>query len=177
MMYMQAAKKIIIIAGPNGAGKTTFARNFLPQEAHTLHFINADLIAAGLAPFNPESVSFKAARLMLQELNESSEAGESFAFETTLSGMHYLRRIQSWQDQGYIVKLWFISLSSPELAISRVAERVSQGGHHIPKDVIRRRFAAGLKNLPKYQKAVNSWAVYDGAHNPPKLMDWSKHEH
>jgi predicted ABC-type ATPase len=173
MMHMQAAKKIIIIAGPNGAGKTTFARNFLPQEAHTLHFINADLIAAGLAPFNPESVSFKAARLMLEELNESSEAGESFAFETTLSGKHYLRRIQIWQDQGYIVKLWFISLSSPELAISRVAERVSQGGHHIPEDVIRRRFAAGFKNLPKYQKAVNSFVVFDGDKTPPEQSDWN----
>jgi predicted ABC-type ATPase len=177
MNHMQPIKKIIIIAGPNGAGKTTFARNFLPREADTLHFINADLIAAGLAPFNPESVSFKAARLMLDELDQSSEASESFAFETTLSGKHYLQRIQNWQDQGYIVKLWFITLSTPELAVSRVSERVSQGGHHIPEDVIRRRFAAGLKNLRKYQEAVNSWAVYDGAHNPPKLMDWSKHEH
>ena len=177
MNHMQPIKKIIIIAGPNGAGKTTFARNFLPREADTLHFINADLIAAGLAPFNPESVSFKAARLMLDELDQSSEASESFAFETTLSGKHYLQRIQNWKDLGYIVKLWFITLSTPELAVSRVAERVSQGGHHIPEDVIRRRFAAGLKNLPKYQEAVNSWAVYDGAHNPPKLMDWSKHEH
>ena len=173
MTHMQPIKKIIIIAGPNGAGKTTFARNFLPQEAHTLHFINADLIAAGLAPFNPESVSFKAARLMLDELDESSEAGESFAFETTLSGKHYLQRIQSWQDQGYIVKLWFISLSSPELAISRVAERVSQGGHHIPEDVIRRRFDAGLKNLPRYQKAVNSFVVFDGDKTPPEQSDWS----
>ena len=173
MTRMQSIKKIIIIAGPNGAGKTTFARNFLPQEAHTLHFINADLIAAGLAPFNPESVSFKAARLMLEELDESSEAGESFAFETTLSGKHYLQRIQNWQDQGYIVKLWFISLSSPELAILRVAERVSQGGHHIPEDVIRRRFDAGLKNLPKYQKAVNSFVVFDGDKTPPEQSDWS----
>jgi len=170
---MQPIKKIIIIAGPNGAGKTTFARNFLPQEAHTLHFINADLIAAGLAPFNPESVSFKAARLMLGELDEISKAGESFAFETTLSGQHYLQRIQDWKDQGYIVKLWFITLSTPELAISRVAERVSQGGHHIPEDVIRRRFDAGLKNLPKYQKAVNSFVIFDGDKTPPEQSDWS----
>ena len=173
---MGLTKKIIIIAGPNGAGKTTFARNFLPQEAGTLNFINADLIAAGLAPFNPETISFKAARLMLDELDESTNAGESFAFETTLSGKHYLQRIQEWRKHGYIVKLWFISLSSPELAISRVAERVSQGGHHIPDDVIRRRFDAGLQNLIKYKNAVNFWAVYDGAHNPPKLMDWSKYE-
>ena len=173
MTHMQPIKKIIIIAGPNGAGKTTFARNFLPREADTLHFINADLIAAGLAPFNPESVSFKAARLMLDELDQSSEASESFAFETTLSGKHYLQRIQNWKDQGYIVKLWFITLSTPELAVSRVAERVSQGGHHIPEDVIRRRFAAGLKNLPKYQKAVNSFVIFDGDKTPPEQSDWS----
>lgn len=78
------SKKIIIIAGPNGAGKTTFAKNFLPKEAHTLRFINADLIAAGLAPFNPESISFKAARLMLNELDECTKAGESFAFNNAI---------------------------------------------------------------------------------------------
>ena len=155
-------KKIIIIAGPNGAGKTTFAKHFLPKEAHTFHFINADLIAAGLAPFNPESVSFKAARLMLNELDEYTKAGESFAFETTLSGAHYLQRIQEWKNLGYIIKLWFIALSSPELAIFRVAERVAQGGHNIPEEVIRRRYKAGLENLPKYQKVVDSWVLLDG---------------
>lgn len=161
-MMSTTNKKIIIIAGPNGAGKTTFAKNFLPQEAHTFRFINADLIAAGLAPFKPESVSFKAARLMLNELDEYTKAGKSFAFETTLSGAHYLQRIQEWKDLGYTVKLWFISLSSPELAISRVAERVAQGGHNIPEGVIRRRYKAGLENLSKYQKAVNSWVLLDG---------------
>ena len=86
-------KKIIIIAGPNGAGKTTFARDFLPAEAQTLRFINADLIAAGLAPFNPESASIKAGRLMLEEIDECVDAGHSFAFETTLSGLAYLKKI------------------------------------------------------------------------------------
>lgn len=168
---MSKSKKIIIIAGPNGAGKTTFAKNFLPQEAHTFRFINADLIAAGLAPFNPESASFKAARLMLNELDECTKSGESFAFETTLSGHHYLQRIENWIKLGYKVKLWFIALSSPELAISRVAERVAQGGHNIPKDVIERRFAAGLKNLPSYQKAVNSWVLLNGDTTPPEPVD------
>jgi predicted ABC-type ATPase len=134
----------------------------LPQEAHTFRFINADLIAAGLAPFNPESVSFKAARLMLNELDEYTTAGESFAFETTLSGAHYLQRIQEWKDLGYSVKLWFIALSSPELAISRVKERVAQGGHNIPEEVICRRYKVGLENLSKYQKVVNSWVLLDG---------------
>jgi len=97
-------KKIIIIAGPNGAGKTTFARNFLPAEAQTLRFINADLIAAGLAPFNPESASIKAGRLMLEEIGECVASGQSFAFETTLSGKGYLRKIALWQQLGYQVK-------------------------------------------------------------------------
>jgi predicted ABC-type ATPase len=164
-------KKIIIIAGPNGAGKTTFAKTFLPLEAHTYRFINADLIAAGLAPFNPESVSFKAARLMLNELNEFTKAGESFAFETTLSGVHYLQRIEEWKKWGYMVKLWFIGLSSSELAISRVAERVAQGGHNIPEEVICRRYIASLKNLPRYQKAVNSWLLLDGDKTPPEPIE------
>jgi len=164
-------KKIIIIAGPNGAGKTTFAKNFLPQEAHTFRFINADLIAAGLAPFNPESVSFKAARLMLNELDEYTKAGESFAFEATLSGTHYLQRIQEWKNLGYTIKLWFISLSSPELAISRVAERVAQGGHNIPEEIIRRRYKAGLENLSKYQKVVKSWVLLNGDKTPPEQID------
>ena len=139
--------------------------------AHTFRFINADLIAAGLAPFNPESVSFKAARLMLNELDEYTKAGESFAFETTLSGTHYLQRIQEWKNLGYTIKLWFISLSSPELAISRVAERVAQGGHNIPEEIIRRRYKAGLENLSKYQKVVKSWVLLNGDKTPPEHID------
>ena len=167
-------KKIIIIAGPNGAGKTTFARNFLPAEAQTLRFINADLIAAGLAPFNPESASFKAGRLMLEEIDECVDAGHSFAFETTLSGLAYLKKIAIWQKHGYEVKLWFLSLPNEDIAVSRVARRVLQGGHHIPEDVIRRRFKAGLKNFHEhYSKAVNSWAFYDSSGMHPELIDWS----
>jgi predicted ABC-type ATPase len=167
-------KKIIIIAGPNGAGKTTFARDFLPAEAQTLRFINADLIAAGLAPFNPESASFKAGRLMLEEIDECVDAGHSFAFETTLSGLAYLKKIAIWQQLGYQVKLWFLSLPNEDIAVSRVARRVRQGGHNIPENVIRRRFKAGLENFHKrYSKVVNSWALYDNYGIEPKLIDWS----
>ena len=167
-------KKIIIIAGPNGAGKTTFARDFLPAEARTLKFINADLIAAGLAPFNPESASFKAGRLMIEEIDECVDAGHSFAFETTLSGMSYLKKIAGWRACGYQVKLWFLSLPNEQIAVSRVARRVLQGGHNIPDDVIRRRFKAGLENFHQhYKQAVDSWALYDSYHRPPKLIDWS----
>ena len=167
-------KKIIIIAGPNGAGKTTFARDFLPAEAQTLRFINADLIAAGLAPFNPETASFKAGRLMLEEIDECVEAGHSFAFETTLSGLAYLKKIALWQAHGYQVKLWFLSLPNEEIAVSRVARRVLQGGHNIPEPVIRRRFKAGLANFhERYSKVVDSWAFYDSSGMQPKLIDWS----
>ena len=152
-------KKIIIIAGPNGAGKTTFARDFLPAEAQTLRFINADLIAAGLAPFNPESAAFKAGRLI---------------FETTLSGLAYLKKIPLWQAHGYQVKLWFLSLPNEDIAVSRVARRVLQGGHNIPEDVIRRRFKAGLENFhDRYSKVVDSWAFFDSYRRPPILIDWS----
>ena len=167
-------KKIIIIAGLNGAGKTTFARDFLPSEAHTLRFINADLIAAGLAPFNPESAAFKAGRLMLHEIDECVAAGHDFAFETTLSGLSYLRKIKCWQALGYQVKLWFLSLPSDDLAVARVAQRVMQGGHNIPEDVIRRRFKAGIKNFNQhYCYAVDSWMLYDNSGMTPKLLDWS----
>jgi predicted ABC-type ATPase len=167
-------KKIIIIAGPNGAGKTTFARDFLPAEAQTLRFINADLIAAGLAPFNPETASFKAGRLMLEEIDECVAAGHSFAFETTLSGLAYLKKIALWQAHGYQVKLWFLSLPNEDIAVSRVARRVLQGGHNIPETVIRRRFKAGLANFHElYSKVVDSWAFYDSSGIQPKLIDWS----
>ena len=108
---------------------------------------------------------------MLNELDEYTSAGKNFAFETTLSGHHYLQRIENWKKLGYLVKLWFIALSSAELAISRVAERVAQGGHNIPEDVIKRRFTAGLKNLPDYQKAVNSWVLLNGDTTPPEPVD------
>ena len=167
-------KKIIIIAGPNGAGKTTFARDFLPAEAQTIRFINADLIAAGLVPFNPESAGLRAGRLMLEEIDACVGAGSSFAFETTLSGLSYLRKITIWQGLGYQVKLWFLSLPNDDVAISRVAVRVAQGGHNIPEAVTRRRFKAGLTNFhDRYSQVVDSWAFYDSYVRPPKLVDWS----
>lgn len=130
-MTEKTEKKIIIIAGPNGAGKTTFAVEFLPHEAACPNFVNADLIAAGLAPFAPENVAFRAGRLMISEIRHHVGSGESFAFETTLSGRHYARLIPKWQSAGYSVKLFFLKLASPELAIARVRQRVKEGGHNI----------------------------------------------
>ena len=171
------SKKIIILAGPNGAGKTTFARSFLPEEAQCPRFINADLIAAGLSPFAPETAVMKAGRLMLKEIAECVRRGESFAFETTLSGLSYAARIRQWRELGYHVSLYFLALPSAETAIARVAERVRQGGHDIPEAVIRRRFAAGLRNLENaYKSEVDTWAKYDNVGERPTLLEWGESE-
>jgi predicted ABC-type ATPase len=165
-------KKILIIAGPNGAGKTTFAREFLPNEAGCPTFVNADLIASGLSPFRPELAALRAARLMLEEIAEHARRGESFAFETTLSGRAYLRMIREWLRQNYQVKLLFLSLANPEEAVARVAARVAQGGHHVLDEVVRRRFDAGLHNFKTmYRFEVDRWHWYDNSGDVPTLID------
>lgn len=170
-------REIIIVAGPNGAGKTTFARSFLPAEAALPRFINADLIAAGLAPFAPETAAIKAARLMLAEITSCVRNGESFAFETTLSGLGYLRQIEQWRAKGYFVSLFFLSLPDVETAIERVALRVRQGGHDIPEAVIRRRFAGGLKNFHlHYKQAVDDWMLYDNSGVQPMMIEWGQRQ-
>ena len=169
-------KKIVIIAGPNGAGKTTFAREFLPNEAGCPLFVNADLIAAGLAPFQPETAAFRAGRLMLEEIASHAAKGHSFAFETTLSGLTYVRLIGAWRGSGYRVKLIFLALATPEEAIARVAMRVRQGGHSVPPDTIRRRFAAGLANfLDLYRHRVDYWQHFDNSGDTPVLLDEGQH--
>jgi len=165
-------KKIIIIAGPNGAGKTTFAREFLPNEAGCQNFVNADLIAAGLSPFAPEVAAIKAGRLMLEQIHEHVRRNESFAFETTLSGKMYAQLIPKWRAAGYTVKLFFLSLPSVDLAITRVKLRVEHGGHHVPNNVIHRRFAAGIRNFQQtYKYLVDEWALYDNSGERPLLQE------
>lgn len=163
--------KIIIIAGPNGAGKTTFAEEFLPNEAACRRFINADMIAAGLSPFDPVLANFRAGRLMLEEIHHQTQRKVSFALETTLSGRGYARLIPQWRASGYQVKLIFLRLASAELAIARVKQRVREGGHDIPETTIRRRFLLGLDNLTThYQPCVNEWALYDNSYGAPQLI-------
>jgi predicted ABC-type ATPase len=136
-----------IIAGPNGAGKTTFALEYLPRVAGCTHFINADLIAAGLSPLAPERELVAASRILLHEIEKRIAKGEDFAFETTLAGRAYLRLIQRLQKQGWQVELIYLALSSVEMSKLRVAERVAHGGHNIPPKDIERRFARSLQNL------------------------------
>jgi predicted ABC-type ATPase len=165
-------RRILIIAGPNGAGKTTFAEEFLPNEADCPIFVNADLIAAGFSPFDPERVAIKAGRLMLEEIFDHVRRGESFAFETTLSGRSYAQHIPTWRKKGFTVKLFFLRLTSPELAIARVQQRVKAGGHNVPEETIRRRFASGLRNFEgMYKQIVDEWVLYDNSFTTPNLIE------
>jgi predicted ABC-type ATPase len=169
------SKKIIILAGPNGAGKTTFAKSFLPNEAACTRFINADLIAAGIAPFAPESAAIAAGRLMLEMVQKQVANGNSFALETTLSGVGYARMIPQWRALDYTVELFFLSLPSADYAMERVAKRVAQGGHFIPENVIRRRFDAGLRNFHSvYKPLVDMWSLMDSSQEPIKVINWSE---
>ena len=168
---MKGSKKILIIGGPNGAGKTTFAMEFLPNEAHCPIFINADLIAAGLNPFQPDLAAIQAGRLMLKMIRDCVEKEESFAFETTLSGRNYTRLIPLWQKEGYLIKLLFLRLPTPEMAIARVRQRVLEGGHDVPEQTVRRRFHSGLRNFNSiYRDLVDEWVVYENSGNTPVLL-------
>jgi predicted ABC-type ATPase len=163
--------RAIIIAGPNGAGKTTFATEYLPNEGDCLRYVNADLIARGMSPFDPDLAAVAAGRLLLELIDDYVAAGNDFAFETTLSGRTYARRIQDWKSDGYHVRLIFLWLPSVELAVRRVRQRVAQEGHNVPENVIRRRFASGVANLEQiYKPLVNEWGIYDNSGAAPRLI-------
>ncbi len=165
-------KRILIIAGPNGAGKTTFATEFLPNEAGCPTFVNADLIAAGLNPFQPARSALRAGRLMLEMIEGYVERGESFAFETTLSGRGYARMIPGWRARGYRVQLYFLRLPSVEMALARVRNRVAEGGHDVPEEVVRRRFEAVWRNFGEvYMDLVDEWVLYDASGSVPVVIE------
>lgn len=163
---------VYVIAGPNGAGKTTFASEFLPDFVDCREFLNADLIAAGLAPFAPETQNVRAARLLLERIKELATAKTDFGFETTLSGRTYIRLLKEMQEQhGYRIVLFFLWLPTADMAVSRVANRVRQGGHNVPEIDIRRRHAVGQRNLFQlYRPLVNAWWLYDASSLPPSLI-------
>ena len=170
---MANAPKVLILAGPNGAGKTTFAREFVRKDLGFKHFVNADLIAAGMSPFEPELAAIAAGRVMLGQIKHLVRSRENFVIETTLSGLGYARHIRNWRASGYHVSLIFLSLGSANVAIERVRNRVKQGGHNIPADVIRRRFIAGRENFNTiYKDVVNEWQVLDNTDSDPTPIDW-----
>jgi predicted ABC-type ATPase len=160
-----------IIAGPNGAGKTTASMTILPETLHCKEFVNADSIAAGLSPLDPDSMAIKAGRLMLERIGQLSEDGSDFAFETTLSTRTYVQFIHTARQKGYMITLLFFWLSSPEFAKSRVAERVRNGGHNIPADAIERRFYRGIANLCRlYMPVCDDWAILNNMSNEPQIV-------
>ena len=154
---------LYILAGPNGAGKTTAAYNLLPDVFKTVEFVNADEIARGLSPFNANSVAFQAGRIMLKRLDQLIKEKRSFAFETTLSGLAYLKFIQLAKLTGFEIIFFFVWLDNFELAKNRVATRVSKGGHSIPNEVIERRYWKGIRNFSKYAQEVDNWYLYDNS--------------
>jgi len=164
--------RCIVIAGPNGAGKTTFAREFLPRVAKVIHFVNADLIAGGLSPLKPELAAIAAGRLVLREIDRLAADRANFAFETTLSGLTYSRRMESWKQAGYRIEIVYLRLDSVELALRRIATRVLQGGHDVARRDVIRRYKRGLANFETvYRPMAESWAIYDNSGASPVLIE------
>ena len=156
------AKKMYIIAGCNGAGKTTASFTILPEFMQCEEYVNADEIARGLSPFHPERVPVEAGKLMISRMTEFLRIGVTFAVETTLSTHSYVNLIKRAHKAGYTVELFFLWLSSADVAVRRVAKRVAEGGHNIPEDVIRRRYDAGIRNLIEtYSQIVDRWILID----------------
>jgi predicted ABC-type ATPase len=164
----QASPRIFFIAGPNGAGKTSLSDQLLDSAVGDWHFVNADRIAAGLETRGAPGSDVQAARLMIEEIDRLTELRADIAIETTLSGRVYGTRIPRWRAAGYHVSLTFLRLASVDVAIQRVAERVSQGGHGIPEAVIRRRFRRGLVNFEcVYKPLVDKWLEIDSTGPDP----------
>ena len=160
-------KTLYIISGCNGAGKTTASYTVLPEILDCREYVNADEIAKGLSPFNPESVAIEAGRLMLERIDYLMTAGVSFSIETTLATKSYVNLVRRAHKQGYNVKLLFFWLESPEMAKLRVADRVAKGGHNIPEDVIERRYYAGIRNLFNlFMNEVDYWAIFMNTKKP-----------
>lgn len=164
--------RCIIIAGPNGAGKTTFAREFLPKDTDIVHFVNADLIAAGLSALRPEIAAVTAGRVFLAELDRLRTAGQSFAFETTFSGRSYASRITKWKSAGYRIEMVYLKIDSPQIALKRIAARVKQGGHDVPRDDVLRRFGRSWTNFSGvYRPLADVWSVYDNSGAAARLLE------
>jgi predicted ABC-type ATPase len=168
----ERAPLIVVIAGPNGAGKSTTAPRLLQEALTVAEFVNADPIATGLSAFRPQSVAMAAGRVMLARIRALARARQDFAFETTLASRTFAPWLASLRVSGYHVHLAFLSLSGPDLAVARVAERVRQGGHDVPEPVVRRRFASGLKNFfSLYQTVADTWQMFDNsAVDGPRLL-------
>ena len=163
--------KLYIISGCNGAGKTTASYTVLPEMLHCREFVNADEIARGLSPFNPENVVIEAGRLMLSRIRTLINDGADFAFETTLATRSYAGFVREAHRKGYHVTLLFFWLNTPELAVERVRMRVASGGHSIDEDTIRRRYAKGIRNLfDIYMDICDYWLIVNNSCSPHEII-------
>lgn len=161
---------LYIIGGANGSGKTTSALTILPSLGVT-EYVNADAIAAGLSPLNPESMAVQAGRLMLERLKTLTNSGTDFAFETTLAARSFVPFLQQGKSRGYTLSLLYFWLRSPDLAVERVAQRVASGGHSIPEEVIRRRYERGRRNLIQlYLPLCDEWMILDNSERNYQLI-------
>lgn len=168
---------VYVVAGPNGAGKTTFASEFLPDFVKCKVFLNADLIAAGLSPFAPETQNLRAGRLLLERIGELAGKRADFGFETTLSGRTYVKLLTDMKATGYRIVLFFLWLPNAEMAVARVENRVKPGGHSVPSEDVRRRYQAGARNFFQlYRPIVNDWRLYDASRLPPTLIARERNE-
>jgi len=168
----RASPRCIIIAGPNGAGKTTFAREFLAKEADVVHFVNPDLIASGLSPLRPKLAAIAAGRLFLRELDRLAKGNKDFAFESTLSGLSYAGRLKRWRRAGRRIEIVYPRISSPRLALRRIAARVKQGGHNVLRADVLRRFTRSWNNFEShYRLLADVWSVYDNSEATPRLLE------
>nr|QJR98341.1 hypothetical protein Muribac2_690 [uncultured Muribaculaceae bacterium] len=167
--------KLYIVAGCNGAGKTTASLTVLPEIFSCQEFVNADEIAKGLNPLNPESMAMEAGRLMLRRIDTLLKQRVNFSIETTLATKSYRNLILKAKEMGYEVTLVFFWLPTVEMAIDRVAQRVATGGHNIPDDVIRRRYSAGIMNLFKiFLPIVDKWWIYDNTSNSEEIANYEE---
>jgi predicted ABC-type ATPase len=170
-MQAERKKDVVVIGGPNGAGKTTWAYRRLDPTVKIREFVNADEIARGISPLDPEASAIAAGRLMLDRLNELVSAGHSFAFETTCSGRGHVRLLKQCRTVGYQITLIFLWLPSADVALSRVARRISRGGHRIPDEVVVRRYSAGLRNMCHlYVPLADRALIYDNSDNSTVLI-------
>lgn len=171
-------KAVYIIAGPNGSGKTTFAKTFLPDYAKCSNFVNADLIAQGLAPFDSRAAAIKAGKIVLQQISEYANRGVDFSFETTLSGKSYVNLLTEFKSKGYALHLFFLWIPSPELAIARIKDRVQEGGHNVPVEDVRRRFTRGISNFfTLYEPLLDFWMLFDNSKAKPILIAKRRNGH
>jgi len=168
---MNGKPVVYVIAGPNGSGKTTFAREFLPRLEANFEFVNADYLAGGLSPFAPYRAAMEAGRLSLRRIRQLAQERKNFGFETTLSGLTYVRLLKDLKQRGYVIRIYFLWLRDVDLALRRIAERVRGGGHNVPEADVRRRYAVGLRNLfTLYRPLADFLTLVDNSGEKPRLI-------